>query len=255
MTGAFRTWSAAVVCALLLGLVVWGFCAMPPFGHYPGPYGNIIDNVASTERKLPNAISAVNFDYRGVDTMGEEYILFAAVAGITMVLRYDRRRATRLPLAPANGRSEGRRTDALRAFSLAGIPLVMAFGIYLAIHPHLTPGGGFQGAAMLATFVTLTVLGVGYTTFERTTDQERFELGEGIGAGTFAVIGLITLVISGAFLANVMPLGHEGELFSAGTIPLINTFVALEVFAGFVLMFLEFARETRVEQEKEDAPA
>ena len=254
MTDRFRSACAVASCALLLALLIWGLRAMPAFGHYPGPYGTIINRVAPAERKLPNAISAVNFDYRGVDTLGEEYILFAAVAGISMVLRFDRQRATRLPLPHAEARPQERRTDALRAFSLAGIPLVMAFGIYLAIHPHLTPGGGFQGAAMLATFVTLTILGLGYTTFERTTPREHFELGEGIGAGAFAVIGLATMVVAGAFLANVLPLGNEGELFSAGTIPLINAFVALEVFAGFVLMFAEFARETRVEREQDAAP-
>lgn len=248
MTGSRRTLSVAAACATLLLLMLWGLRGLPAYGHYPGPYGDLINRVAPPERKLPNTISAVNFDYRGADTLGEEFILFAAVAGITMLLRNERARATRLPLAPAPGRLAGSRTEALRAFSIAGAGLTIAFGIYLGIHPHLTPGGGFQGAAILAGFTALTFLGLGYETFERVVRREQHEIVEAIGAGAYAVIGLATLVVSGAFLANVLPLGREGQLFAAGTIPVINFFVALEVFAGFTLMFLEFARETRQQE-------
>jgi len=51
----------------------------------------------------------------------------------------------------------------------------------------------------------------------------------------------------------VLPLGGEGELFSAGTIPLINFCVLVEVCAGFFLLFLEFAHETRVEEPEPEA--
>ena len=38
------------------------------------------------------------------------------------------------------------------------------------------------------------------------------------------------------FLANVLPLGQPGALLSAGTIPLLNLAVGLEVAGGFVLL-------------------
>ncbi len=248
MSFAVRCGVGGTVCALLLVLLLWGFRGLPAYGHYPGPYGDEINRVAPGERKLPNAISAVNFDYRGADTLGEEFILFAAVAGMTMLLRRDRERTTAHPLPSAPGRLAGSRTEALRGFSVAGVGLTIAFGVYLAIHPHLTPGGGFQGAAILAGFTALTFLGLGYDAFARVVRQDQHELAEAIGAGAYAVIGLATLVASGSFLANVLPLGQEGQLFAAGTIPVINFFVALEVFAGFALMFLEFARETRYQE-------
>ncbi len=248
MTPAFKTALAAASCALLFALVLVGFHALPPFGHYAGPYGDMINAVASHERQLPNAISAVNFDYRGADTLGEEFILFVAVAGITMVLRKDRQRTTPDALPSAHGRPASTRSEGLRLFSIAGVGLTIAFCVYLGIHPHLTPGGGFQGAAMLAGFAALVFVGVGYDPFTRIASQDGNELAEAIGAGAYVVIGLATMVIAGNFLTNVLPLGGNGEFFSAGTIPLINVFVALEVVAGFVLMFIEFARETRREE-------
>jgi multicomponent Na+:H+ antiporter subunit B len=252
MTPTPRTAAAVVACAFLLALIVWGFHALPPFGDYAGPYGDVIDTVASHERQIPNAISAVNFDYRGVDTLGEEFILFVAVAGITMVLRYDRQRTTPDPLPGTPGRPPSRYTEGVRLAAVAGVGLTIAFCTYLAIHPHLTPGGGFQGAAMLAGFTALTMLGLGYDAFTRIAAQERQEFGEAIGAGAYVVIGLVTMAIAGNFLTNTLPLGGNGEFFSTGTITLINAFVALEVVAGFVLMFLEFARETRREERKEE---
>ena len=44
---------------------------------------------------------------------------------------------------------------------------------------------------------------------------------------------------------NCLPLGKTGNLFSAGMIPIINVAVGLEVAGGFVLMFVEFLKDTR----------
>ena len=83
--------------------------------------------------------------------------------------------------------------------------MTIAFCVYLAIHPHLTPGGGFQGAAMLAGFAALVFLGLGYDPFARIATRKVIEIAEAIGAGAYAVIGLATLAIAGSFLTNVLP--------------------------------------------------
>jgi len=233
--------------ATLFAVLLAGFAHLPDFGVYLGPYGTMLNAVAPSERKIPNIITAVNFDYRGLDTMGEEFILFASVAGLALVLRNDRAKTTERPLPAAPGRGAGVRTDALSAFSVAGIALTVAFGWYMAMHPHLTPGGGFQGGAITAGIVTLVLFGLGYRALGRFAARDRVEPFEAIGAAGYVVIGVATLAMTGAFLANALPLGSAGAFFSTGTIPLINAFVALEVVAGFAVMFLEFADETRVE--------
>ena len=45
---------------------------MPGFGVHPLPYGDAINAAAPPERHVTNMTSAVNFDYRGFDTLGEE---------------------------------------------------------------------------------------------------------------------------------------------------------------------------------------
>jgi multicomponent Na+:H+ antiporter subunit B len=233
--------------AALFVLVLWAAAGLPPFGHYPGPYGDVLNTVAPHERQIPNVVTAVNFDYRGMDTLGEEYIFFAAVAGIALVLRNDRKRTTVTALPSRRALHGPQVTDAIRAFTVLALAVTVAFGIYLGIHAAQTPGGGFQGGALLSGFAALVLLGFGFPVLRALFPQDRVEAVKAAGAGAYAAIGIATLLASGAFLKNVLPLGGEGQLFSAGTIPLINLSVLIEVCAGFVLLFLEFAHETRVE--------
>ena len=248
MSPGARTLLTLCSGAVLLTVVLTGFARLPAFGTYLGPYGTVLNVVAPRERKIPNVVTAVNFDYRGLDTMGEEFILFAAVSGLRLVFRKDRREVTDEAFAPAPKRPHVTRTDAVRAFSALGVAITVAFGIYMAIHSQLSPGGGFQGGAITAGCAALVFLGLGYRALKRFAPQEDAEPFEAIGAAGYVVIGIVTLAVSGAFLANVLPLGSYGSLFSTGTIPLVNLCVAVEVLAGFLVMFGEFADETRVER-------
>ncbi|MDB5070818.1 MAG: sodium:proton antiporter [Candidatus Eremiobacteraeota bacterium] len=236
--------------AALFALGLWAVGGLPSFGHYPGPYGDVLNTVAPHERQIPNIVTAVNFDYRGMDTLGEEYIFFAAVAGIALVLRNDRKRTTIDALPSRRALHGPDATDAVRMFTVLALAVTVAFGMYLGIHAAQTPGGGFQGGALLSGFAALLLLGFGFPVMRKILSQDGFEAVEAAGAGAYALIGIATLVASGAFLKNVLPLGGEGQLFSAGTIPIINLCVGVEVCAGFFLLFLEFAHETRIEEQE-----
>jgi multicomponent Na+:H+ antiporter subunit B len=252
MSSRARTALVGVSGTAILLLALWAVAGLPAFGNYPGPYGTVLNTVAPHERQIPNIVTAVNFDYRGFDTLGEEYILFAAVAGIALVLREDRKRTTKEPLPSRRDLHGATRTDAIRAFAALALPVTVAFGVYLGVHAAQTPGGGFQGGAITSGIAAVVLIGLGYEAFSRLTPQGPLETVEALGAGAYAAIGLATLIASGAFLKNVLPLGGEGQFFSTGTISLINFCVGVEVCAGFILMFLDFSHETRVEQPEPD---
>jgi multicomponent Na+:H+ antiporter subunit B len=231
-------------------LLWWGLDGLPAFGSYRGPYGDVINAVAVSERHLTNMASAVNFDYRGFDTLGEEYILFAAVIGLALLLRRTRGEIEEAPQEAAGDRTVPPPADAVRWLGLIGAGVMNLFGFYLVIHAQLTPGGGFQGGAVLGTACLIVFPAVGYAVYHRVSPKVPIKIGEAIGAGAYALIGLATLLAGVAFLENVLPLGKTGDLFSAGTVPVINFAVGLEVASGFVLMFTEFMKETRKKSQK-----
>lgn len=235
-----------VPAALALGALLFaGLHGLPGFGNYPGPYGDLINAVAVTERHVTDMATAVNFDYRGFDTMGEEYILFAAVTGLALLLRQARGEIEDEPREAAAGREVPGPDDAIRWLGLLLTGATIVFGVYLIAHAHQTPGGGFQGGCIVGTACLLTYLAMGYQEFRAISPKFLLDFCESLGAGGYVLIGLATLAASGAFLENTLPLGQTGHLFSAGTIPVINLTVGLEVAAGFVIMFAAFLKDTR----------
>jgi hypothetical protein len=59
---ALRTAIAAVLCLAGFCLAAVGLWGLPTFGHYPGPYGDILNAVGTSERHATNIVTLVNFD-------------------------------------------------------------------------------------------------------------------------------------------------------------------------------------------------
>ena len=97
----------------------------------------------------------------------------------------------------------------------------------------------------MGTSASFVYLVVGYRQFRAVSPKPMLDLAEAAGAGGYALIGLATMLASGVFLINCLPLGTTNTLFSAGTIPIINFAVGLEVAAAFVILFSEFLKDTR----------
>ena len=244
-----------VLCALalacLLPAVVRVARRMPAFGAHPLPYGDAVNRIGPAERHVTNMVSAVNFDIRGIDTLGEEFMLLCAVTGAVVLLRGGRgedqtARPERVPDRPIPPRS-----DAVALTCRATTPLLVVFGIYIALHATVTPGGGFQGGVILASAALLVWLGEGYETWRRLIRSRVLDAAEGGGATLYALAGFASMAAGRAFLTNILPLGNLKDVFSGGLMLVENAGVTLAVAGGFALLFLEFLEETRAE--KDDA--
>jgi multicomponent Na+:H+ antiporter subunit B len=198
--------------------------------------------VGVQQRKATDLVSSTTFDYRGFDTMGEEFILFAAATGLAVLLRAqrgERRDEEEARDHPAD--RQGRETsDALRAVALPGVGALVVLGVYVTTHGHLTPGGGFQGGVILAAVPILIYLAGQALIAKELSPLAAGELVESAGAAAFVCIGLGGLIAGVAFLYNFVPLGSPGDLLSAGTIPLLNVSVGIEVAGAVTLTFSEF---------------
>jgi multicomponent Na+:H+ antiporter subunit B len=196
-------------------------------------------------------ITAVNFDYRGFDTLGEEFILFAAVIGVTSLLRTLRGERVDTPDDDAPGRHVPETSLAVRVTGLLLVGPTVLVGLYVVVHGHQTPGGGFQGGVILATGLLLTYLSADYLTMRRVGPTALIEAGEGAGTAGFVLIALGGLVFAGTFFQNFLHIGTAGQLLSAGTIPLSNFAVGLAVTGGFAFMLSEFLQQTLVKRRRQ----
>jgi multicomponent Na+:H+ antiporter subunit B len=239
MSRRFRLGLFAVSAAGLGALLLWAVAGLPDFGHYRGPYGNVLNAVAPSERHVSNVVAAVVFDYRGFDTLGEEFILFSAAMGVALLLRETR--------VAASGQPQDRvQSDALRLVGLAFVAALLVIGLNVVAHGYITPGGGFQGGVVLAAAFALVYLAGEYRAYRRLTPTAGIDLAKGAGVGGYAVIGVVSLLLGSAYLHNFGPLGTSGTLASGGSIGMLNVATALEVSAAFVLLFTEFLEELAV---------
>ena len=117
--------------------------------------------------------------------------------------------------------------------------MIFLYGIYVIVHGHLTPGGGFAGGVIIAGSLILVTLSYGGDFFKLIKEESGTTIIESL-----ATILVICLATSGflfgtkIFFNNFLPKGIVGHLVSAGVLPLYNIFVGTEVAASIFIIFL-----------------
>ncbi|WP_369372528.1 MnhB domain-containing protein [Streptomyces sp. cg36] len=228
---------ARLVMFLLAAAVVAAFfsaaCAhLPPFATPDHPYGERAV-AAALERRTANVVSAVNFDIRAFDTLGEESILFGTVLGATLLLRRARDERHRRPVAE-------RVMPTTRLFATLLLPVTLAVGVYTVAHGQLSPGGGFQGGVVLATALHLAYVAADYRALQKVRPLVVLDVADSLAAASYTLVGLAGLITGGAFLQNVLPLGTFNTITSGGTVPVLNATVGVEVACGLICLLAHF---------------
>ena len=240
MTDRLRLRIFCVFGLIFLGLYCYASLNLPAWGDYRGPYGDVIAHLADYERHATDTVNAINYDYRGFDTLGEENILFAAVLGVTMLLRREPSAKTH---SAAKVEDQFKMSVTVRVVALPAVLLTTVFGFYIGLHGQLTPGGGFQAGVILATVPLLIYIAENTEAFRRITSHIAVELLDAMGAASYALIGLSPLLFGLPLLTNILPLGTTGDVFSAGTIALISACVGVEVTAALLLVVYTYLEE------------
>jgi len=230
----------------LASLLVWGLSGLPAFGDFHGAYALLVDRIVVAQRHATDAVTAVNFDYRALDTLGEEFILFTSVAGLAVLLREQRGERLRAITRGAGEHHFQGASYALRALTLVLVGPVLVLSAYIDAHGAITPGGGFQGGVVGAAALLLVFLGGSYLAMRRLSPHALVEAAEAAGAGGYALVGLGGMVFAAAYFQNFLGLGTPATLISAGTIPLSSLAVGLEVSGAFVLLWAEFLDQALV---------
>jgi len=216
-------------------LLVWAYTGIPSFGDYQGPYGFVLEKISAPLRHMDNVVNATTYDIRGIDTMGEEFILFAAVIGVVLLLRDDAGRSQDV--------EDDIGSDVVRVFGTLAIGAAILVGLWLVANGFVTPGGGFQGGVAIASGGLLLYLVAGYREWSAFGNETVLDPIKAIGAGGYVVIGLAALVGGLPFLTNFFGGGDIGTVWSGGSAGFVNWSAGIEVAAANVLLFSEFLEE------------
>ncbi len=166
-----------------------------------------------------NIVTAIVVTYRGLDTLGEVTVLLLAASGVALLLR--KKENLDEEASEARPASEFIHTGARYL-----TPVIIMFGAYIFLNGHLSPGGGFQGGAVVASAILMMFLAFP----EYKLKHGFLEFIESFSGFGYVIVGLLGMYLAGGFLDNrFLPLGDFGKLLSAGAIPIIYTVIGLKV--------------------------
>lgn len=222
-----------IVSIILLGIIALGITlslTVIPFGEPKTEVGGYYIDKGREETGAANIVTSVVVNYRGFDTIGEVTILFIAAIGLGAVLATQKKRKLEKRIEPAS----------LVVYTGCRFlfPLILLFGAYIFIHGHLSPGGGFQGGAIVASAFVLIYMGCR----GRRLPEAPTKVIESLGGLVFITVGLMGLSFGGYFLLNFLPKGIPNVLFSAGIIPIIYIAIGFKVgseLAGIIDNLIE----------------
>ncbi len=134
---------------------------------------------------------------------------------------------------------------------------IIIFGIYLILHGHLTPGGGFQGGAVIASSTALLIIAYG------TLGKHKKDLSsiEAVGLTLFiliAFLGIGSTVFYNYITGTGFPFGgslpyhgpNPGYINTGGTITFMNLMVGIEVAAALSLILWMMSKRGGVMEPK-----
>ena len=118
---------------------------------------------------------------------------------------------------------------------------VLVFGLYVIMHGHVTPGGGFQGGAIIASGVVMLIVAFGSGQIKKSLRERRLALVESSGALLFILVAFFGIgtvffynfLVGSRIFVDIPPTGpNPGDVWTGGVIPLMNLAVGLKVIAG-----------------------
>jgi multicomponent Na+:H+ antiporter subunit B len=144
------------------------------------------------------AVTAIVWDYRGLDTYFETSVLFIAIVGLVALFRGAN---------IVQGISSKGLSIIVKTSTKIIVPLILVAGASLAFHGHLSPGGGFQGGSFMT--VATALLAVAFSI--EFLQQKRLSLNTLL---VIRCIGLLAIAIVSVYLLiNAVLLGGYAYIF------------------------------------------
>ncbi|MBW2029533.1 MAG: Na(+)/H(+) antiporter subunit B [Deltaproteobacteria bacterium] len=79
-------------------------------------------------------------------------------------------------------------------------PFIVLYALYVVMHGHHSPGGGFQGGVILAASFVLLTISFGFEKTKKRMSDKLATVLSSLGVFIYAGIGLLCLVLGGKYL-------------------------------------------------------
>lgn len=115
----------------------------------------------------------------------------------------------------------------IRTLSRLLTPFIQLFGLYVIMHGHSSPGGGFQGGVILGASFILLSISYGSKHAQARFSEKALGLLKSAGVFLYGIIGVLCLVLGGNFLNyQVLPIIE----------PRGNGMLGIEIGVGITVM-------------------
>lgn len=137
---------------------------------------------------------------------------------------------------------EGHDSVIVRTIARGLVPVAQLFGLYVLVHGHGSPGGGFQAGVILgATYITIA-LALGREALERRVSEPACVALAAAGSLLFVTTGLVAMAFGGAFLDyGALPLPVSAPEARYLGILAIEVGITLTVAATLIVLFCRLA--------------
>lgn len=240
--------AAVIVCALLIGVLLYAALQMPEFGGAE----HLVESELSEfyvehtmeDTGAVNIITGIILDYRGFDTLGESHVLFIAVCTVLMLLsiKGEKDRDRQLQRDAYDRHFEPRHDEILQSCTRILCPLTLIFGLYIIANGHLSPGGGFSGGAVLGGGLILYQNAFGYHKVERFFTYRTFRIVSVVSLLFYSTAKCYHFFTGANHLENGISPGTVGNIFSAGLLLPLNFVVGCVVACTMYALYTMFRR-------------
>ena len=217
----------AIMVLALVGIgvmLLYAVGEMPPMGDSGNPDKTHVSphylELGEEEAGATNVVTAVILNYRGYDTMGEVAVIFCALCAVVAILNREKTGLSRTHMDVSGVKA----SVVVRTTVRFLVPVIIFFAIYIILHGEATPGGGFQGGAIIGASIILFTLAFGLPESTR-----KIPLKSRIPLESFAVIAFLAAGFTGIFF---------GVNFLTYILPGLSEYAA-ETIRQIMMMFIE----------------
>lgn len=237
---------SVLFCVFLVLMLLIAVSNLPAFGQPVNPVNNevaqrYIEN-GLQETGAVNIVTGMILDYRAFDTLGESHVLFIATCTVLILLRNDKKGASREYMDADDRTHEPKNDVILQTVARILVPPIFIFGIYIILAGHLGPGGGFSGGAVIGAGLILYLNAFGFAKTEKFFTAKTYRCMSFGALACYSIAKSYSFYTGANHIESVIPLGTPGAILSSGLILLLNICVGV-VVAGTMYTFYVMFRK------------